>query len=192
MGADKAALAWGGTTLLAHVAGRLAAAVDGPLVVVGSPVRALPEPGVSAEVLVDPVEGDGPLRGIAVALAALAGRARVAVVAGVDQPFLEGAVMRALAVAALGDELDASAVRSGGRLLPIPAAYRPELAPLAARLLDGGERRTGLLLERARTRVVDLDELRAAPGVAAADPDLRSLVSLNDPRAYLAARRSET
>src|ERR1700758_448411 len=88
MGTPKAALEWHGSTLLRRTVGILARATGGPVVVVRAAGQDLPDlPGL-VPVCDDPREGKGPVRGIAVGLAALAGQAEAAFVTSTDLPFL--------------------------------------------------------------------------------------------------------
>ena len=94
MGTPKAALPWGATTLLAHVAAILREAVDGPLIVVRAAGQELPPLPPGIDVVEDPVAGVGPLAGILAGLAAAAGRAEAAYVSAVDMPHLRPAFVR--------------------------------------------------------------------------------------------------
>lgn len=185
MGADKAGLAWAGTTLLARTLDVLAAAVDGPLVVVGAPDRALPAVPDGVRVVADAVPGRGPLQGLATGLAAV--RAGAAFVCATDLPFLHPAFVRRV-LAALGPGVEAVLPHVRGHPQPLAAAYRTALAPVAAGLVEAGERRAGALARAARTTVLDEAALLADPGLAAADPDLRSVVSVDDPASLRSAR----
>ena len=91
MGRPKAELAWGGRTLVEHVAATLAQAVDGPVVVVRAPGQRLPDLPAGVEVAEDAVEGRGPLEGIAAGLRAIESRADAAFVTSTDVPFLRAA-----------------------------------------------------------------------------------------------------
>ncbi|PZC43920.1 MAG: molybdopterin-guanine dinucleotide biosynthesis protein A [Chloroflexi bacterium] len=95
MGQDKASLMLDGVSLLQRCVDRLASVVD-ELVLVGAPGCSLPPvvsdlPMLTVE---DPVEGEGPLMGIAVGLEAAS--APVAVVVAVDMPLLEPELLRLL------------------------------------------------------------------------------------------------
>lgn len=190
MGGDKAWLAWGEETLLAHVARRLAAGTGGPLLVVARGGQALPALPVGASRVDDVVADEGPLRGLATGLAHAAERdAEVAVAATVDAPFLAPAVIAALAAALAADAgAQAAAIETAGRLPPFPAAYRTALASTAGELLAAGERRARALLAATTVRSITAAELLADPGVAAQDPHLRSLLDLDDRPAYERAR----
>lgn len=188
MGTSKAALEWDGTTLLARTCDVLARAVDGPLLVVGSPDRELPALAPGIRVVADPEEGGGPLLGLATGLAAVASAADAAFVCATDLPFLHPAFARRV-LAALGEQTDLALPVVRGRPQPLAAAYRTALVPLVrARLARGDLRLLGLTTE---VRVARLDEaaLLSDPALAAADPALQSVVNVNDPAAYAAARR---
>ena len=65
MGAAKADLEWHGSTLLYRAAAVLARTVDGPVIVVAAPGQELPELPAGVAVVEDPVEGLGPMQGLA-------------------------------------------------------------------------------------------------------------------------------
>ncbi len=180
MGRPKADLDWHGTPLSAHMAALLANAVRGPVVAVAAPEQPDPALPPGVELVRDAVAGDGPLRGLEAGLAALAGRAERAFAAAVDLPRLDPVLVRGL----LGrlDDATAAAPFVGGHRQPLAAAYRVDAALTQARaLLAGGERGLQPLLDRLDAVELDADALLALPGVAAADPALRSLAGANTP-----------
>jgi molybdopterin-guanine dinucleotide biosynthesis protein A len=197
MGTDKAALPHGGTTLLGHVLDVLAAAVDGPLVVVGAAdaARTLP-PGAAtrawsprARVVHDPVPDDGPLRGLATGLAAAAaGGADTAFVAAVDLPHLHAPFVRAVLAHRVPPVEVAVPVLDGHRQ-PLLAAYATALAARAEELLAAGERRAGALVAASRVRDLGPETLLADPAVAAGDPELRAGRGVNTPEEWDRATR---
>lgn len=180
MGVAKAGLPWGGGTLLDHVVGVVAGAVDGPVVVVRAPGQELP-PVTAAEVRVveDPREGLGPVQGIAAGLAAVAGEAERAYVSAVDVPLLRPAFVRAV-LAALDADHDVALPYVGGHRQPLAAAYRTALAPLVERLAAEGLLRTGDLFARVRVRRLAEADLPDA-GV--------SVRNVNTPEDFAAAAR---
>ncbi len=190
MGAEKAALDWGGVPLLVHVVGRLAAAVDVSVLVVARPGQVLPALPAGVARIDDAVADQGPLRGLAGGLAAAgAAGAEIAIAVTVDAPFLAAAVVTALAAALAGDPAaEIAAIDTGRRTAPFPAAYRPGLAAAAHELLDAGERRARALVTAAPVHRIDATDLLAIPAVAAADPELRSLTDLDDPTTYTRLR----
>src|SRR6266508_1224315 len=163
----KAALEWHGSTLLRRITGLVARVVDGPVVVVRAPGQSLPALGAEVEVVQDPREGLGPLQGLAAGLAATADRAEAAFVCSTDLPFLHPAFIRRV-LRALDDGVDVALPVALGHPQPLAAAYRTALAPDVARLVDAA--------------------LLADPVLAALDPDLASVVNVNDPAEYEAAR----
>jgi len=188
MGTAKAALEWHGSTLLRRTLGVLARSIEGPLLVVRGSGQLLPEIPLHVEVVDDPEPGRGPLQGIAAGLAALAGRTHAAFVCSTDLPFLHPAfVCRVLT--ALSADLDVVLPVARGYPQPLAAAYRVTLAPLLAELLAAGERRLTLLFRRCATLRVDDAALLADPVLATADPALESVVNVNTPEEYQAARQ---
>ncbi len=185
MGEPKAALAWGATSLLAHVVGRVRDGVDGPIVVVRAPGQELPELPADVRVADDPQEGLGPLQGIAAGLAAAAPIAPVAFVTATDMPLLAPAYVRRV-VALLGDADVAMPVVLGHRQT-LAAAYRTSLAPVAAALVAELRLNPAFLLERSRVNWIDEDQLLADPELAAADPHLQSVTSVDTPTEYASA-----
>lgn len=173
MGRSKATLDWHGEPLAARVARVLVRAVgEGQVVAVRAPSQDLPDLPGDVEVVADPAEGDGPLRGLAAGLFALQSRADVAFVSAVDVPFLDAAFVTAV-LGAVGPDDDAAAPVAHGRRHPLAAAYRIALLPLCEELLVAGERRPNVLLDRVRTRLLD-----------EADPEPDALRNVNTPDEY--------
>jgi molybdopterin-guanine dinucleotide biosynthesis protein A len=189
MGRPKAWLDWDGTTLLDRVCGVVGAAVDGPVVVVRAPGQELPALPGGVETAEDPVEGRGPLQGIAVGLAAVASRAEIAFVASVDLPFLHDAYVRRV-LALLGDHDDRAVLLpvAHGHHQPLAAAYRTALAPVVAELIAAGRSRPPDLFETVAVHRAGEAELLADPVLRARDPELRALVNVNTPEEYASAR----
>ncbi|PVZ09477.1 molybdenum cofactor guanylyltransferase [Actinomycetospora cinnamomea] len=197
MGTDKALLARAGTTLLGHVLDALAAAVDGPLLVVGAADADRPLPPDTdrrpwrsrVRVVHDPVPGRGPLQGLATGLGAAADDgADTAFVASVDLPHLHAPFVRAVLAHRVGTVEVALPVLDGHRQ-PLLAAYATALGARAADLVARGELRPGALL--AASRVVELDAatLLADPALAARDPGLRAAQGVNTPDEWARATR---
>jgi len=188
MGAPKAALEWHGSTLVYRAAAVLSRTVEGPVVVVAAPGQQLPELPVGVHVVEDPVEGRGPMVGIATGLAAVAERAPVAFVCSTDMPFLHPAfVGRVLREFALTDADVVLPVARGFRQ-PLAAAYRTTLADVIADLASCGVLRPGMLFEHCNATQIDDDELLADPVLAQVDAKLESVVNVNSPEEYEAAR----
>ncbi len=188
MGAPKAALEWHGSTLLYRTAALLSRTIDGPVVVVAAPGQQLPELPIGVQVVEDPVEGLGPMRGIATGLAAVGDLAPAAFVCSTDMPFLHPAfvnrVLREFAVA----DTDVVLPMARGFRQPLAAVYRTSLAGLIANLASDGELRPGMLFEHCRLRRIDDQELLDDVDLARFDADLDSVMNLNSPDEYEAAR----
>lgn len=187
MGSPKAALEWHGSTLLRRTAGLLAR--YGPVVVVRAAGQELPALPPSVLVVADPRPGRGPLQGIAAGLTALASMAEFAFVCSTDLPFLHPAFVRRMLDEVTGPgSADVGLPVARGYPQPLAAAYRTELAPLADRLVARGRLRPAFLFDLCTVRRIGDAALRADPVIAAFDPDLDSVLNVNDPASYRAAR----
>jgi molybdenum cofactor guanylyltransferase len=174
MGSPKAALEWHGSTLLWRTVSILGRVTDGPVVVVRAAGQELPPVPPGTAVVDDPREGQGPVQGIAAGLTALAGEADVAFVSSTDLPFLHPAFVRRVL----------RAVESNGA----DASYRTGLAPAAERLVAEGRLKPAFLFEQCQVTMLDESALRSDPVLAALDPDLESVVNVNEPAEYESAR----
>jgi molybdenum cofactor guanylyltransferase len=189
MGTPKAALEWHGSTLLRRTVGIVARAANGPVVVVSAAGQDLP--GLHGGVMVaeDPRPGKGPVQGIAAGLAALRGQAEAAFVCSTDLPFLHPAfVRRVLRVLDERDGPDVALPVARGYPQPLAAAYRVTLADAAERLVKEDRLRPAFLFDECRVERLDDATLRQDPVLAALDPDLDSVVNVNEPADYEAAR----
>jgi molybdopterin-guanine dinucleotide biosynthesis protein A len=187
MGRPKASLEWHGSTLLRRVAGVVERGVDGPIVIVCSAGQDLPRLPDRYEVVEDPHDGRGPLEGLAAGLRALAGRAELAYVSSTDVPFLHSSFVGAV-VGGLGAGQEICVPVIGRRWQSLASAYRTSVLSAVEELLDADDRRASRLLDRCRVTRLDRDDLRRNPALAAGDPDLESVVNVNDPAAYATAR----
>jgi molybdopterin-guanine dinucleotide biosynthesis protein A len=187
MGAPKAMLEWHGSTLVRRVAGIVARAVDGPVVLVRAPGQALGCLPDRFEVVEDLEEGKGPLGGLSVGLEALQAHGDVAYVSSTDAPLLHPAFVRRV-VGEVTDGTDACVPFVRGFRQPLAAAYRVSLAPLVKSLLAADRLRPSFLLEACSWSELDDGSLLADPDVARFDPELDSVTNLNDPADYEAAR----
>jgi molybdopterin-guanine dinucleotide biosynthesis protein A len=187
MGTPKAALEWHGSTLLRRTAGILLRVADGPVVVVRAPGQPLPELPSAVEVVDDPREGLGPVQGLAAGLSAVADRAEVAFVCSTDLPFLHPAfARRVLRAASEGADVGLPVAR--GYNQPLAAAYRTALAPVARRLVREERLRPAFLFDECQVTRLDEAMLRDDPILVALDPDLDSVLNVNEPGDYRAAR----
>jgi molybdenum cofactor guanylyltransferase len=173
MGTSKAMLDWHGAPLLRRVTGILQRVAEPVLVVHASGQPLPPLPGV--RLVTDARPGRGPLEGIAAGMRELAGSCEAVFVSGTDVPLLHPGFVRG--VAASLDGYEVALPVADGHDHPLGAAYRMSLLPQAERLLAAGRLRTGFLLEGARVRRLDRDEL--------VEP--QSLRNLNTPEEYAAA-----
>jgi molybdopterin-guanine dinucleotide biosynthesis protein A len=187
MGTPKAALEWHGSTLLRRITGIVARGVDGPVVVVRAPGQTLPALPESVEIVEDAREGRGPLEGLAAGLAALDGRADAAYASSTDAPLLHPAFVRRV-LGALDGDVDVVLPRAGGFPHPLAAVYRTTLLPIVERLLAEDRLRPAFLFEECRVLRLGEEALLADPTLAAADPALDSVLNLNEPADYEAAR----
>jgi len=187
MGSPKAALEWHGSTLLWRTVAIIGRATDGPVVVVRAPGQELPALPPDTTVVDDLREGQGPVQGIAAGLAALSDRADVAFVSSTDMPFLHPAFVRRV-VRAAGDGADVGLPVARGFRQPLAASYRTALAPAAERLVREGRLKPAFLFEECNVAVLDEAVLRADPVLAALDPELDSVLNVNEPADYQAAR----
>ena len=172
-----------GQSLLQRAATALSAVVE-EIVIVGAPGAVLPAvnapcPLVHVE---DPVEGEGPLVGIARGLEAA--RAPLAVVVGVDLPFLQPALLRLLL------ERLSAGIESGVRwVLPIAderaqplcsAMARDALTILRARI-EAGDRAPMAVADVLHATRLAEEDWRAA------DPDGLSFLDVDTPEDVAAA-----
>jgi molybdenum cofactor guanylyltransferase len=196
MGTAKAALEWHGSTMLRHVTGVVGRVVDAPVVVVRAPGQELPELDPRVLVHQDPEEGHGPMQGLAVGLSVAAEHAEHAFVCSTDLPFLHAAfvtaVLRGFDPAGVpADEADPDVVLPfvRGYRQPMAAGYRTDLAPRIAKLVAAQRLRPAHLFEECHVRRLDDAALLADRRLAAVDPELESVINVNEPDDYEEARR---
>jgi len=188
MGSPKAELPWRDSTLLRRAVGIAGRSVDGPVVVVRARDQQLPPLPTGIDVTEDERAGRGPLQGIAAGLKAIGERARAAYVCGVDSPLAHPAFIRHV-VRCLDGDRDVALPSAHGFDHPLAAAYRSAtVAPAIDELLADDELATGALMARLRVVKLDPPALLADPAVAVFDPRLDSLLNVNTPDEYAAAR----
>jgi molybdenum cofactor guanylyltransferase len=178
MGTPKAALEWHGSTLLRRVTGLVQRSVDGPVVVVSAPGQELPPLPDGIELVEDAREGRGPLQGLAAGLSAVGDRAVAAYVSSTDVPLLHPRLIRRV-LAAFDDDVDVVAPAAGGVQQPFGAVYRVTLLDTVERLIADDRMKLMGLFDECRVRQLALAEF---------DPDLDSLLNLNEPADYETAR----
>jgi molybdopterin-guanine dinucleotide biosynthesis protein A len=187
MGEPKAGLEWHGSTLLYRAAAVLARTVDGPVVVVAAPGQELPPLPDDVAVVEDPVEGRGPMQGLAVGLAAVADRADAAFVCSTDLPFLHPAYVRRV-LREVTEGIDVVLPVARGFRQPLAAAYRTSLIGLINDLLAEGILKPGMIFKHCAVTALDDERLLADPVLIRHDPTLESVVNVNTPEDYAAAR----
>ncbi|MBO0850769.1 MAG: NTP transferase domain-containing protein [Pseudonocardia sp.] len=188
MGRPKAALEWHGSTLLYRTSALLGRTVDGPVVVVRAPGQRLPELPAGVEVVEDPVEGLGPMQGVAAGLAAVGDRAVASFVCSTDMPFLHPAFIRSVLRRLCDPDIDMVLPVARGFRQPLAAAYRTKLAGLITTLIAEGDLRPGMLIKHCNADLPADEALLADRDLQASDPELESVVNVNTPEEYSAAR----
>jgi molybdenum cofactor guanylyltransferase len=188
MGRSKAGLEWHGSTLLRRVAGIVSRAVDGAVVVVRAPAQELPSLPPGVRVVADAREGRGPVQGLAAGLAAVAGHAELAYVSSTDVPLLHPAFVAAVVAAAEPEDVDVALPVAQGFRQPLAAAYRTSLLGEIEELIGSERMSPAFLFERCRVRELDERQLLRDPRLARADPELLSLLNVNNPAQYVEAR----
>lgn len=188
MGQPKAGLEWHGSTFLHRTAALLVRTVDGPVVVVAAPGQTLPELPAGVAVVEDPVEGLGPMQGVAAGLAAVADRATTAFVCSTDMPFLHPAFVRRVLRGLVDTGADMLLPFARGFRQPLAAGYRTSLAELITKLIGEGDLRPGMLVKHCKVVQLDDAQLLESSALKRLDPDLESVVNVNTPEDYAAAR----
>jgi molybdopterin-guanine dinucleotide biosynthesis protein A len=172
MGAEKAALRIGDETLLARIVRRLRLALP-EVYVVGPPQLTALAPGTP--VIPDDPPGIGPLGGLSTALAHAP--SQHIFVIGCDMPFVEPALVRAMArYVERYPDADVVALRTPRGLEPLHAVYaRTCASAVGERLATADGRSLSALLEQ-----LNVKELPARI-VARYDPSGRSTFNANSP-----------
>jgi molybdopterin-guanine dinucleotide biosynthesis protein A len=129
------------------------------------------------------------MQGIASGLAAVADHAPLAFVCSTDLPFLHPAFVAAVLRFLFHDrEADIALPVAQGFRQPLAAGYRTEMFSLIEQRVAEGDLRPGMLFEHCRVEQLDDAELLADPTLARLDPDLESVLNVNDLQEYIAAR----
>jgi molybdopterin-guanine dinucleotide biosynthesis protein A len=149
MGRPKAALPYGGATLLEFQTGRLAELFDEVLVVAK---EAPPAPLGPARLVADRDSGHAAIFGLARALEEA--RDRVFVL-GVDLPAVAPALVRAIAEESENRDALAVLPRADGRLQPLAGVWRRGALPAARRRIEEGALSLHGLAEEVGAEVLD-------------------------------------
>ena len=188
MGRPKSGLEWHGATLLFRTAAVVARAVTGPVVVVRAPGQELPALPDGVQTVDDPVEGLGPMQGVAAGLGHFRDRAAGAFVCSTDLPFLHPAYVRGVLRGLDDPAVDLVLPTVRGFRQPLAAAYRTTLTTVIEAQIEAGNLRVGSLVEHCTAVQPDDSALLADPAVAATDPALDSVRNVNTPEEYERAR----
>ena len=179
MGRDKASLDLAGRTLLQRTVTALAGAVD-EIVIVHAPGQALPVVDAPCPVRLasDPIEGEGPLLGMATGLEAAG--APIVIVVGVDMPFLQPALLRLLA-ARVADGARWLLPIAAQRPQPLCSAFARDALPVLRAHIAAGDRAP-------MTVAADLGMTRLEEDAwSIADPDGLSFIDVDTPEDFAAA-----
>lgn len=182
MGQDKANLPFGPETMLQRVVRKLGEVIDPcRIVVVAAVGQKLPI--LPGEVILthDRVPGRGPLEGFSVGLEASPAEVDTLFITSCDAPLLVPAFVNRLFD--LCDAHDVAVPFDGQFLHPLTAVYRTTIRPHVDALLAANQLRVNGLFERINAHHVSLEELRET------DPQLLSLINVNDPAGYQTALR---
>ena len=169
----------------------VARAVDGPVVVVAAPGQELPELPPGVEVVDDPVEGPGPLQGLAAGLAAVA-RPAPARLRLLDRPAVPAPRVRPpRSLRALADGRRATSCCRSCARLPAAAGRRATATALAgaggAAAGRGGPARRRCCSGTAASLVLDDAALLADAALARPTRSWTRVLNVNDPDDYAAA-----
>ena len=178
MGTPKAALDFGGRSILERIVEELALQFD-DLIIVAAPADTenfrIEIPGV--RIIRDEIAFGGALDALRRGL--LAARSEIAFACSCDLPLLKSAIAAKL-FATIGAHAAAVPIVDG-RAQPLCAVYRKTAAETIAALLARGEQRLLALVAALEARRVSEDELRGA------DPALASFINVNTPDDYARA-----
>ena len=175
MGQDKAWLQFGAETMLERIV-RIVSEVVTPVVVVAAADQRLPELPNHVEIVPDRMAGSGPLEGLRSGLATLAGRTELAYVTSCDAPLLQPAFMRRV-IELLGDA-SAAVPYVNNQYQPLAGVYRTDIVRILDELLYLHQLALQGIFLRINVRKIEPQELIEV------DPELHSLLNLNDPAAY--------
>jgi molybdopterin-guanine dinucleotide biosynthesis protein A len=180
MGRDKATLPFGPELMLPRTIRLLSEVVDPrKIVIVSAPDQQLPPLPQDVTVARDQRQGRGPLEGLSAGLEAIPCDVEAAYVTSCDVPLLVPAFV--IRMFELLEDFDIAVPWEGEQFHPLAAVYRPLVSRFARKLLLADQLRLRFLFDEAKTRRVDVEQLRAV------DPELRTLVNLNHPEDYQAA-----
>jgi len=181
MGLAKAALRFGSSTILEHLFGQLEAVSD-EVIVMAAPLsdetfsidKLFGAKHRELRILRDKTPFAGPVPALISGLHAA--RNPVVFVCSCDLPLLRGEI--AATLCRIVGDYEVAAPEIGGRLQPLCAAYKKDVAVKIEELWRAGESRVTAIVEGLSRRQVSEAEMRSV------DPDLRSFLNLNTPEDY--------
>lgn len=177
MGRDKATLPFGPELMLQRVVRLLSDVIDPRnMVVVAAPGQQLPVLPFEVTIARDHRDDRGPLEGLFAGSSALAADIEAAYVTSCDVPLLLPAFVRRM-LELLGDD-DIAVPVEGEQFHTLASVYRSSVRTIVERFLAEDRLRLRSLLDEVRTRRVSVENLRDV------DPDLQSLINLNDADDY--------
>jgi molybdopterin-guanine dinucleotide biosynthesis protein A len=182
MGSDKAFLRFGEETLLSQalkVVGAVAEAVR----IVGDTKKF----AGFGNVVEDVYRERGPLGGIHAALSSSATKWNLML--AVDLPFVGPEFLRYLLLRARESDATVTVPRAGGGLQPLCAVYQGRFAEVAEQSLRDGENKIDRLFEKAKTRVIEEDELVQAGFSVEMFRNLNTPEELEDAKGLRSGRR---
>ncbi len=182
MGKSKVWLPFGGEYLLQRTV-RILAGVVQPVIVAARRDQSLPSLADDVLVVRDAIEDGGPLAGMAVGFAALAGQCDAAAVVSCDHPLLMPRFIERLIE--LLREHPAVVPVHENHVYSLTAVYRLETYPQLTELLDQRDLAVRHFVNRCGAYIVSAVELTDA------DPTLDSLRNVNDPDTYQRIRRAD-
>jgi molybdenum cofactor guanylyltransferase len=112
----------------------------------------------------------------------------VAYVSSTDVPLLHPAFVRAVLNAAAREDVDVALPVVHGYRHPLAAAYRTSLLPAVEKLIEQDRMRPAFLFEQSRVRELSEEDLLRDRDLAEADPELLSVLNVNEPSDYERAR----
>ncbi|MCR4841937.1 MAG: molybdenum cofactor guanylyltransferase [Eubacterium sp.] len=152
MGENKAFLRAGDTNFL----GRALAVCEGFSSVVISVGIPGPYKSIGTELVCDEKSGSGPLEGLYNLLRN--SPSEYVFIMAVDMPLLTADFLEALA-GCVDSEADCYIVRSCGRVHPLCGVYSRRVVPEIERMRENDERKIRLLLDRVKTRYLDIEDM---------------------------------
>ncbi len=182
MGRDKASLPFGPELMLQRVVRIVIQVVDpAAVVVVAAPEQIVPELPADVVITRDERPSRGPLEGLAAGLLSMPKNVEAVYATSCDVPLMMPEFVAKM-FELLGDN-DIAVPFDGQYHHPLASVYRPCVLDMVQDLLATDRLRPRFLFDAMRTVEIPVEELRRV------DPELLTLMNLNQPDDYLAALR---